>query len=70
MMRDPGPDGPRGAQVAGAALNALKDEIDAACARKAALADARWTSGCASEWLDVTLPGRPRPRARSTRSAR
>jgi len=48
-------------QVAGPALNALKDEINAAlAARKAALADAALDERLRSEWLDVTLPGRPR----------
>ncbi|SIS86702.1 phenylalanine--tRNA ligase subunit alpha [Phaeovulum vinaykumarii] len=48
-------------QAAGARLNALKDEIDAALrARKAALADAALEARLAAEWLDVTLPARPR----------
>ncbi|HEY6919576.1 MAG TPA: phenylalanine--tRNA ligase subunit alpha, partial [Tabrizicola sp.] len=50
-------------KTAGASLNALKDEIDAALrARKVALADAALDERLKSEWLDVTLPGRPRPR--------
>ncbi|MFN0115245.1 MAG: phenylalanine--tRNA ligase subunit alpha [Paracoccaceae bacterium] len=50
-------------KAAGAALNGLKDEIDAALrARKAALADAALDERLKSEWLDVTLPSRPRPR--------
>ncbi len=48
-------------QVAGPALNALKDEINAAlAAKKAALADAALDERLRTEWLDVTLPGRPR----------
>ena len=39
----------------------LKDEIDAALrARKAALGDAALDERLQAEWLDVTLPGRPR----------
>ena len=54
---------PEGRKAAGAALNALKDEIDAALrARKAAMADAALDARLKAEWLDVTLPGRPRPR--------
>ncbi|MEM6277366.1 MAG: phenylalanine--tRNA ligase subunit alpha [Pseudomonadota bacterium] len=49
-------------KVAGPALNALKDEVNAALnARKAALADAALEARLADEWLDVTLPGRRRP---------
>lgn len=49
--------------VAGPALNRLKDEIDAALrARKAALEDAALDARLREEWLDVTLPARPRPR--------
>lgn len=49
-------------QTTGAALNVLKSEIDAALrAKKAALADAALDARLAAEWLDVTLPGRPRP---------
>jgi phenylalanyl-tRNA synthetase alpha chain len=48
-------------KAAGAALNVLKDEIDAALrARKSGLADAALDARLKSEWLDVTLPGRPR----------
>jgi phenylalanyl-tRNA synthetase alpha chain len=48
-------------QVAGPALNALKDEIGSAiAAKKAALADAALDERLRTEWLDVTLPGRPR----------
>lgn len=60
-MRELGGMDPAARQAAGAALNALKDEIDAALrARKTALGDAAMESRLASEWLDVTLPGRPR----------
>ncbi len=60
-MRELGQMDPAQRQVAGAALNALKDEIDAALrARKAALGDAALDERLRAEWLDVTLPGRPR----------
>ena len=60
-MRELGQMDPGQRQVAGAALNALKDEIDAALrAKKAALGDAALDERLRSEWLDVTLPGRPR----------
>ncbi len=60
-MRELGQMAPEARQVAGAALNALKDEIDAALrARKAALGDAALDERLRAEWLDVTLPGRPR----------
>jgi len=49
-------------QVAGPALNALKDEINSAlAAKKSALADTALDARLRTEWLDVTLPGRPRP---------
>ena len=49
-------------KAAGANLNLLKDEIDAALrAKKAGLADAALDERLRNEWLDVTLPGRPRP---------
>lgn len=52
---------PDARKAAGAAMNALKDEIDAALrAKKAALGDAALDERLRSEWLDVTLPGRPR----------
>lgn len=48
-------------KAAGAALNVVKDEIDAALrARKQGLADAALDERLRTEWLDVTLPGRPR----------
>ncbi|WP_395543009.1 phenylalanine--tRNA ligase subunit alpha [Neotabrizicola sp. sgz301269] len=52
---------PEERKATGARLNVLKDEIDAALrARKTALADAALDERLKSEWLDVTLPGRPR----------
>jgi len=46
-------------QVAGPALNALKNEVNSAiAAKKAALADAALDERLRSEWLDVTLPAR------------
>ena len=54
---------PEERKAAGAQLNALKAEIDAALrARKTALGDAALDARLKAEWLDVTLPGRPRPR--------
>jgi phenylalanyl-tRNA synthetase alpha chain len=62
-MRDLGGMEPAQRQVAGALLNVLKDEIDAALrAKKAALADLALDERLRAEWLDVTLPARPRPR--------
>ena len=61
-MRDLGQMDPAERQVAGAALNGLKDEIDAALrARRSGLADAALDARLRTEWLDITLPGRPRP---------
>jgi phenylalanyl-tRNA synthetase alpha chain len=60
-MRELGKMSPEERKTAGPALNALKDEINAAlAARKTALADAALEARLATEWLDVTLPGRPR----------
>ncbi len=60
-MRELGKMTPDERQVAGPALNALKDEINAALsAKKAALADAALDERLKAEWLDVTLPGRDR----------
>jgi phenylalanyl-tRNA synthetase alpha chain len=60
-MRELGRMSPEERQVAGPALNALKDEINAAlAAKKAALADAALEERLRAEWLDVTLPARPR----------
>ncbi|WP_194097280.1 phenylalanine--tRNA ligase subunit alpha [Marivivens aquimaris] len=58
-MRELGKMTPEERQVAGPALNALKDEINAAlAAKKTALADAALEERLKSEWLDVTLPSR------------
>jgi len=60
-MRELGKMTPEERQVAGPALNALKDEINSALsAKKAGLADAALDERLRGEWLDVTLPGRPR----------
>ncbi|MEO1578517.1 MAG: phenylalanine--tRNA ligase subunit alpha, partial [Pseudomonadota bacterium] len=60
-MRELGRMTPEERQVAGPALNALKDEINAALsAKKSALADAALDERLKGEWLDVTLPGRGR----------
>ena len=60
-MRELGKMSPEERQVAGPALNALKDEINSALsAKKAALADAALDARLRDEWLDVTLPGRRR----------
>ncbi|MGB8621419.1 MAG: phenylalanine--tRNA ligase subunit alpha [Paracoccaceae bacterium] len=62
-MRELGKMTPEERQQAGPKLNALKDEINSALsARKAALADAALDERLRTEWLDVTLPGRPRRR--------
>jgi phenylalanyl-tRNA synthetase alpha chain len=61
-MRELGQMSPEERQAAGPVLNGLKSEIDAALkARKAALEDAALDARLKTEWLDVTLPGRPRP---------
>ena len=58
-MRELGKMTPEERQVVGPALNALKDEINAAlAAKKAALADAALDARLREEWLDVTLPAR------------
>ncbi|WP_373636730.1 phenylalanine--tRNA ligase subunit alpha [Yoonia sp. BS5-3] len=60
-MRELGKMTPEERQVAGPALNALKDEINSAlAAKKAALADAALDERLRTEWLDVTLPARGR----------
>ncbi|MFO7759915.1 MAG: phenylalanine--tRNA ligase subunit alpha [Roseovarius sp.] len=60
-MRELGKMTPEERQTAGPALNALKDEINSAlAARKAALVDAALDARLREEWLDVTLPARPR----------
>jgi len=62
QMRGLGKMTPEERQVAGPALNALKDEVNSAlAAKKAALADAALDARLRTEWLDVTLPGRDRP---------
>jgi len=61
-MRELGKMTPEERQAAGPKLNALKDEIAAAlAAKKSALADAALDERLRHEWLDVTMPGRPRP---------
>ena len=63
LMASLGKMDPDARKAAGANLNLLKDEIDSALrAKKAGLADAALDERLRSEWLDVTLPGRPRPR--------
>ncbi len=60
-MRELGKMTPDERQVAGPALNALKDEVNAAIvAKKAGLADAALDERLKAEWLDVTLPARHR----------
>ncbi|MCE5973567.1 phenylalanine--tRNA ligase subunit alpha [Sinirhodobacter sp. WL0062] len=60
-MRELGQMSPEERQTTGAALNVLKNEIDAALrTKKEALADAALDARLRNEWLDVTLPGRPR----------
>ncbi|MTE01380.1 phenylalanine--tRNA ligase subunit alpha [Paracoccus sp. YIM 132242] len=61
-MRELGRMTPEERQTIGRALNELRDELDAALrARKLSLEDAALEARLAGEWLDVTLPGRPRP---------
>ena len=60
-MRELGKMTPEERQVAGPALNALKDEINTAlAAKKIALGDAALDERLKAEWLDVTLPARDR----------
>ena len=60
-MRELGKMTPEERQIAGPALNALKDEINSALtAKKAALADVALDERLRTEWLDVTLPTRAR----------
>ena len=60
-MRELGKMTPEERQVAGPALNALKDEINSAiAAKKSALGDVALDERLRTEWLDVTLPGRHR----------
>ena len=59
QMRSLGKMTPEERQLAGPALNALKDEVNSALlARKSSLADAVLEERLKSEWLDVTLPSR------------
>jgi phenylalanyl-tRNA synthetase alpha chain len=61
QMRELGKMSPEERQTAGPALNALKDEINSALvAKKVALDDAALDERLRGEWLDVTLPSRPR----------
>ncbi len=61
LMRGLGGMTPEERQVAGPALNGLRDAINAAIAeRKTALADAALDARLATEWVDVTLDGRGR----------
>lgn len=61
QMRELGRMTPEERQVAGPALNALKDEINSAlAAKKQALGDAALDARLRTEWLDVTLPARDR----------
>ena len=58
-MRELGKMTPEERQVAGPALNALKNEINSAlAAKKEALADTALDERLRTEWLDVTLPSR------------
>ncbi len=60
-MRELGGMSPDERQVAGPALNALKDEVNSALvAKKVALGDAALDARLRAEWLDVTLPARHR----------
>lgn len=60
-MRELGKMTPEERQIMGPKLNALKDEINAAlAAKKEALGDAALDERLKTEWLDVTLPARPR----------
>ena len=61
LMRGLGGMSPEERQVAGPALNGLRDAINAAIStRKTALADAALDARLAEEWVDVTLDGRAR----------
>ena len=62
LMKELGRMTPEERQTRGADLNRLRDEIDTALrARRTAMDDAALDARLKSEWLDVTLPGRPRP---------
>jgi phenylalanyl-tRNA synthetase alpha chain len=61
LMRGLGQMPPEARQVAGQSLNALKDEIAAAlAAARSALADMALAERLKAEWLDLSLPSRPR----------
>jgi phenylalanyl-tRNA synthetase alpha chain len=61
LMRSLGKMSPEERQTAGPALNALKNDLNAAIATaRTRLADAALEARLATETLDVTLPGRPR----------
>ncbi len=61
-MRELGGMSPEARQQAGPVLNALKTELtEAVQARRAELAAAAMEARLAAEWVDVTLPPRPRP---------
>ncbi len=69
QMRELGKMSPEERQVAGPALNALKDEINSALtAKKSALADAALDERLKTEWLDVHCQAGPDRQVRSTRS--
>jgi phenylalanyl-tRNA synthetase alpha chain len=60
-MRELGKMTPEERQVAGPALNALKNEVNSAiAAKKSGLADAALDARLQEEWIDVSLSGRPR----------
>lgn len=60
-MRELGTMSPEERKTAGPMLNSLKDEIASAiAARKASLSDAALEERLRTEWIDVTLPARPR----------
>jgi phenylalanyl-tRNA synthetase alpha chain len=60
-MRELGQMSPEERMAVAPALNALRDEVAGAiAARKAALQDAALDGRLRAEWLDVTLPSRPR----------
>lgn len=61
MMRGLGQMSAEERQIAGPSLNTLKDELDAALrAKRAALADAALDARLKAEWLDISIPARPR----------
>ncbi|MEL7215641.1 MAG: phenylalanine--tRNA ligase subunit alpha, partial [Pseudomonadota bacterium] len=59
-MRELGKMSPEERQIAGPALNALKDELNTAvAAKKTALGDAALEARLSEEWLDVSRAPRP-----------